>query len=617
MSDFNSSLPIRTEAAGDVAVKVVDATIPSNQLKVNDNGSVDVNVTADSKVQIWNGDNQLVINEDGSINASVDTTNLDIRSLEYSKDSVNVSGSTIDAVVTATDLDIRNLQFATDKIDVSGSTINAVLSATDLDIRPLVFENDKIDVSGSTVNVQSSDLDIRDLNHAYDSIKVANGDNFLAINADGSLNVKVSDVPAETALQDYNSATSIAAGASSTHSYTTSEDFGLEQVEASASGRMRIEIKVEGITKAVLFNSSANPNLSLSLKHPIVVKSGETITIIRTNLDLQPQDVYSTLNGFVLNLSGGTVGTGSVLSVNGLTGNVTLTKNNLGLSNVDNTSDLNKPISTATQTALNELGDRVFSAESELVDIDSQLSTMDGQITSLNSDMALKATLVYVDAQDAQSLLDAKAYIDAQIAALPVVDVSAKADKTYVDAQDAQNLVDAKAYTDAEIAAIPTVDVSAKADKTYVDAQDAQNLVDAKAYTDAEIAALAIPDVSALQTQIDDLDGYAQDLRTDLDDLDGYTQDIRSDLDLVVQHKFEKEQSTATLAQQSYTLLNLAEEKSIVLHKNREVLFAGQDYTLSTVANKTVITFAGDYAPAGVSQFSAGDKINVSYAYKL
>lgn len=32
---------------------------------------------------------------------------------------------------------------------------------------------------------------------------------------------------------------------------------------------------------------------------------------------------------------------------------VTLTKANVGLSNVDNTSDANKPISTATQTALN------------------------------------------------------------------------------------------------------------------------------------------------------------------------------------------------------------------------------------------------------------------------
>ena len=35
------------------------------------------------------------------------------------------------------------------------------------------------------------------------------------------------------------------------------------------------------------------------------------------------------------------------------TGNVNLTKGNIGLGNVDNTSDVNKPVSTATQTALN------------------------------------------------------------------------------------------------------------------------------------------------------------------------------------------------------------------------------------------------------------------------
>lgn len=43
----------------------------------------------------------------------------------------------------------------------------------------------------------------------------------------------------------------------------------------------------------------------------------------------------------------------SVNSVAGKTGVVTLTKSDVGLSNIDNTSDANKPVSTATQTALN------------------------------------------------------------------------------------------------------------------------------------------------------------------------------------------------------------------------------------------------------------------------
>ena len=45
--------------------------------------------------------------------------------------------------------------------------------------------------------------------------------------------------------------------------------------------------------------------------------------------------------------------TDAVASVSGRTGNVTLTKADVGLSNVDDTSDASKPVSTATQTALN------------------------------------------------------------------------------------------------------------------------------------------------------------------------------------------------------------------------------------------------------------------------
>ena len=45
--------------------------------------------------------------------------------------------------------------------------------------------------------------------------------------------------------------------------------------------------------------------------------------------------------------------TDAVTSVAGRVGAVVLTKGDVGLGNVDNTSDANKPVSTATQTALN------------------------------------------------------------------------------------------------------------------------------------------------------------------------------------------------------------------------------------------------------------------------
>lgn len=64
-------------------------------------------------------------------------------------------------------------------------------------------------------------------------------------------------------------------------------------------------------------------------------------------------------SGKVLTASGGTAASWSaapsapVASVAGKTGAVTLVKSDVGLANVDDKSDVNKPVSSATQTALN------------------------------------------------------------------------------------------------------------------------------------------------------------------------------------------------------------------------------------------------------------------------
>jgi hypothetical protein len=66
------------------------------------------------------------------------------------------------------------------------------------------------------------------------------------------------------------------------------------------------------------------------------------------------QFLYKDDAGQIQVFTGGGGGGGSgVSSVNGRTGVVTLSKSDVGLSAVNNTSDANKPVSTATQTALN------------------------------------------------------------------------------------------------------------------------------------------------------------------------------------------------------------------------------------------------------------------------
>jgi len=80
----------------------------------------------------------------------------------------------------------------------------------------------------------------------------------------------------------------------------------------------------------------------------------ETISNLDTAITTSTQVTANTLK-----LSGIEVGAqvNDVLTVAGRSGDVILTKTDVGLENVDNTSDLSKPISTATQTALNSKSD--------------------------------------------------------------------------------------------------------------------------------------------------------------------------------------------------------------------------------------------------------------------
>lgn len=72
---------------------------------------------------------------------------------------------------------------------------------------------------------------------------------------------------------------------------------------------------------------------------------------------------------------------GIVISVNGRTGEVILTKTDVGLSNVDNTADVNKPVSTPQQAALNNKADRrrITLAEAEALDLRSGIYSINNE----------------------------------------------------------------------------------------------------------------------------------------------------------------------------------------------------------------------------------------------
>lgn len=149
----------------------------------------------------------------------------------------------------------------------------------------------------------------------------------------------------------------------------------------------------------------------------------------------------------------------------------------------------------------------------EIVQLINSVDTTNDQafgsyVLSNDAAVALKADKTYTDAQDEAKLLEAKNYTDAQIAAIPPVDLSAYETIANVDSKDASTLVSANSYTDSSIAAIPPVDLSGYYTKTEVDSF-----------------------IATTGSEVTDLEAYSIDIRSDLDALDVYTQEIRSDLD--------------------------------------------------------------------------------------
>ena len=106
-----------------------------------------------------------------------------------------------------------------------------------------------------------------------------------------------------------------------------------------------------------------------------------------------------------------------VQSVNNMIGNVELDKTDIGLSNVDDTSDANKPISTATQNALNDKADSDHVHDLSVL---TQSGATNGQVPVWNgtawAPAAVPAGAVawgditgdLIDQTDLQSALDAK-----------------------------------------------------------------------------------------------------------------------------------------------------------------------------------------------------------------
>lgn len=131
--------------------------------------------------------------------------------------------------------------------------------------------------------------------------------------------------------------------------------------------------KLRTYEAGVWVNLSADTNTTYLTGTKALIDTGtETVAKVWTAKDLK--------DGIVAN--------SPVQSVAGRTGAVVLTKADVGLGNVDNTSDANKPVSTATQTALNGKANTSHThTASQITDFN---ASVDGRLTGY-------ATQVYVD----------------------------------------------------------------------------------------------------------------------------------------------------------------------------------------------------------------------------
>lgn len=261
MADFGSSLPIRTLVNGDAAVNLLDVLNNAINPAKEDGNLADVKAAVES-IRDTSGIKKIT---DALPAGDNNIGDVDIASALPT--GANVIGSI-------------GLEAGTNNIG-------------DVDIASIAAGDNNI----GNVDIAS---ELPAGTNVIGSVKVTDGVDDIAVNTNGSLNVNViSSVDADP-VSDYDTAADIASSASSTHTYLTTSLFMLDRIWASASGKLKIEVKVgpvgSEVSKYVGFSSTSNPNINLP-GDGLKVPSGQNILVIRTNLDNQTMDVYSTVVG--------------------------------------------------------------------------------------------------------------------------------------------------------------------------------------------------------------------------------------------------------------------------------------------------------------------------------
>jgi|SRR6185436_4091041 len=192
-------------------------------------------------------------------------------------------------------------QFTTEVANSTGTTIDPATEGTLVTANGHLTSIDTdIDVALST---RASEVTLSAINGKLNSLgqKTMANSVPVVIASDQSA-IPVSFTPSTRANRiSYNTSAALAAGASNTHTFTPGVNFILHDVYASSSGQMKIEIQTgttgAETTKVVLFTSKGNLIARWQLTDELAVPTTDSVKVIRTNLDNQAMDVYSSIQG--------------------------------------------------------------------------------------------------------------------------------------------------------------------------------------------------------------------------------------------------------------------------------------------------------------------------------
>lgn len=388
MSDYNSSLPVRTQNNGDVVSFIADGTTSSQLMGVDSSGRITIKLDDGSGNLVTSQVNGAQRALDVGINvAGVQIDPRSIRALTAADVVTANQGGTWTVGLSAGANNIGSVNQGTspwvvkDQADgsatggtagsfsmLTGGIFNTALptltngqqasfqfdSSGRLIISPLtvasVIKVDLQDGSGNAISSTAGALNVGITNalpagtNTIGSVKITDGTNTVAVapastpasatqaaevvalspnsplpagtNAIGSVlaNLQVGSaavsatnpVPVTlstsapgTAIQNYQTSVALAAGASVTLTYTvaTGHTFNLERVWASASGKIKAIVQNGATSIFAGFNSTANPNIDMTIISPPTIAAAGTVNVIITNEDKAAFDVYATIEG--------------------------------------------------------------------------------------------------------------------------------------------------------------------------------------------------------------------------------------------------------------------------------------------------------------------------------